>query len=225
MPLFFDPLLVFLHIPKNAGRSIEDVFLPAHDNQDWGRPNRLNSAARYLLDRTRSDMAWRHRIGTQDITVAAQHLTYVEMEMLGLLPEQEPRAIFCVCRNPFDRAVSSVTHFKGAPGDPREFERSLAEWLEEPLSDHNRRAHRRTQRAFVLDSKGADAATHVLRFESLQADFDGMLADLGLSAKELPWRGKAGRGRDLSALYTPEAKRLVERAYGEDLEHFGYGFD
>lgn len=224
MPFFPDQALLFLHIPKNAGRSVEDAFLPSHDNADWGRPNWVNCAARLMLDMSRSDFAHRHVVGTQDIAVAAQHLTYAEMELLGLLPEEKPRATFAICRNPYDRAVSSVTHFKGKQDDAASFEQALSEWLDAPLTDHNLRAHRRTQRAFVVDTHNRPVTSHVLRFEKLQADFDAFVQELGLADRTLPWRGKASRARDLGALFTPASKAMVEREFGEDLEHFGYSF-
>jgi hypothetical protein len=224
MPIFFDPLVVFLHIPKNAGRSIEDVFLPKHENRDWGRPNRLNSGARLLLNLTRSEMAYKHLIGTQDIIVAAQHLTYMEMELLGLLPQEQPRAILCVCRNPYDRAVSSVAHFKGKQTCAKEFEYALDEWLDQPLDDHNLIAHRRTQKAFIVNSHNEIAATHVLRFEALQSDFYVFAQSLGLDHTDLPWRGKAMRDMPAREFYTPRARAMVEREFAEDLDHFGYVF-
>jgi hypothetical protein len=176
MPFFRDRNLLFVHIPKNAGRSIEAALLGPTGSPDGGRrswPNRLATGAQ----RRTAAVGVRERlIGTLDVTVAAQHLTFAEIELLGVLPAGQLAHCrrFCVCRNPFDRAVSSVFHFGGNPLDQSEFERALDRWLDRPPRDHNELAHRRTQAAYVRDSRGQPAVPHVLRFERLCDDFDAV---------------------------------------------------
>jgi len=223
MPIFFDPLLLFIHIPKNAGRSIEKAFMDAEKKADWGRPNPINRFAHLLGKLSRSEFAIRHLVGTQDIPVAAQHLTYAEIELLGLMPKKQPVTTFTVCRNPFDRVVSSVTHFMGPQENASAFELALAEWLDLPLADHNIRAHRRKQVEFVLDSRGRPAIQEILRFENLEHDFLAFTKRIGRTDLSLPWRGKAkARSRNLSDIFSERAYRLVKSAYGEDLEFFRY---
>jgi hypothetical protein len=225
MPLFSEPRVLFIHIPKNAGRSIERTMMDTGGDPDWGRPNLLNRMARALTVASRSDHAFSHLVGTQDIVVAAQHLTYAEIELLGLA-SGELGAIpsFCVCRNPYDRAISSVTHFFGAVGGPADFERVLDAWLDQPLTDHNMRAHRRPQYEFILDSRGRPTMQHVLRYERLAEDFKGFAAAIGRAGLELPWAGRSERSRDCADYYTPYARRRVAEAFGEDLDYFRYGF-
>ena len=140
------------HIPKNAGRSIEEALLGEDGSPDGGRRSWLNRVATFVSRETASPFARKYLIGTLDVALASQHLTYVEMQLLGLLPETPLRS-FAVVRNPFDRALSSMIHFdRGAwvdePDTTRrqdEFERVLGRWLDRDLSDHNERAHRRPQ--------------------------------------------------------------------------------
>lgn len=226
MPFFRDRNLLFVHIPKNAGRSIEAALLGSTGSPDDGRrswSNRLATGAQ----RCTAAVGVRERlIGTLDVTVAAQHLTFAEIELLGLLPADQFAHCrrFSVCRNPFDRAVSSVFHFCGKPQDQLDFERALSRWLDRTPRDHNELAHRRTQAAYLLDSRGQPAVPHVLRFERLAGDFKQLMAELRLDNVSLAWRGKSRRARSHRDYFSASARRAVERAYAEDLDQFGYAF-
>jgi hypothetical protein len=235
LPFFRDQNLLFVHIPKNAGRSIEAALLGPTGSPDDGRrswSNRLATGAQ----RCTAAVGIRERlIGTLDMTVAAQHLTFAEIELLGLLPADQLAHCrrFCVCRNPFDRAVSSVFHFcgrnlnegaVGTPQDQSEFERALGRWLDRTPRDHNELAHRRTQAAYVRDSRGQPAVPYVLRFERLCDDFTQLMAEFRLDGVSLPCRGTSRRGRSHRDYFNSSARRAVERAYAEDLDQFGYAF-
>lgn len=166
------------------------------------------------------------------MSLAAQHLTYVEMEMLGLLPANSNFVSFCVVRNPYDRALSSVMHFSGGNWKGSEvedvrrtgFERHLEAWLNQPLDDHNLRAHRRNQVDYVRNRRGEIAIEHILRFETLAEDFSHFSQELGLSRVSIGKVGDSGRRLGYRDYYTDRAKGLVEDCLGDDLEAFGYDY-
>lgn len=231
MPVFHALKAVFVHIPKNAGRSIEQALLGETGTPDDGRRSTVNRAATWLQRRSADPFVREHLIGTLDYTLAAQHLTWLEMAHLRLLPEAVLTGYesFCVCRNPFDRAVSTVLHFAktdGAepPKRPEEFERALDTWLDREKSDHNLIAHDRSQADFVLDARGQMAVKRVLRFERLGEDFAALAKDLGAPTLSLGTVGAATRHRTYQDYYTPLARERVEKKFGEDLELFGYRF-
>lgn len=181
---------------------------------------------------TASSFAERYMIGTIDVTLGAQHLTYVEMEMLGLLPDTPGVVSFCVVRNPYDRALSSVMHFdrgdwtRSQITDERRdgFERSLECWLKREPGDHNLRAHRRCQIDFLRDRKGHIAVDHILRFEFLDQDFKVLRKHLGWNGLEVGKVGDSGRHLGYREYYTDRAKDLVDEFLGEDVELFEYEF-
>ena len=233
MPLFADLGLLFVHIPKNAGRSIEKVLLGDHGTPDGGRRSIANRAARLLLQRTRSKFAERYLIGTIDEAFAAQHLTYSEMDLLGLLPTDERSYhSFAVVRNPYDRVLSSIMHFSADAWvheadetlRKRQFEFRLAEWLERQLDDHNKRAHRRMQIEFLRDQTGKRSVDSILRFEAISEEFTAFMEDRGRPGLALPMRGHAGRTRNYSDYFNASSRLLVEKVFGEDIETFGYSF-
>lgn len=74
-----------------------------------------------------------------------------------------------------------------------------------------------------LDHKRMDA---VLRFESLAADFDTTLRQLGVApVRDLPVRNVTpGRDRDWVSYYTPGAIRRAAWVFGPYMEQWGYSF-
>lgn len=72
--------------------------------------------------------------------------------------------------------------------------------------------------AFVRD------AQHYLRFEHLQADFDAVLARLGLPPHEIPpWNVTRAKG-DYHDYYDDATRELVAHVFAPDLRRFGYTF-
>lgn len=236
MPLFPAYNALFIHIPKNAGRSIETALFPEGIASTSGRRSCLNRAAHLAQNRTANPTARDYLVGTCDAVLCAQHLTLAEIELLGLIPDGARAGLFtfCVVRDPFTRAISSIMHFRHRLAhlyrlddtpDPRQIERALEAWAELEPDDHNLRAHRRPQADFVFTRGRANAMDMVLRFERLGADFEDLAARIGANDARLPWVGRSpARAPDSAALYTPRARRIVERLYGADLELFGYRF-
>jgi len=237
MPLFPDYNALFLHIPKTAGRSIETALLPRGVAATSGRRRRLNRAAHLLQTRTANPTAARHLVGTLDVSLCAQHLTLAEIELLGLIPDRDLAGLlkFCVVRNPFARAISSVMHFRSRfahryrldpTPTPEQLERALEVWAALDPVDHNLRAHRRPQADFLFDRDRAIAVDRVLRFETLHKDFAALAAKIGAPVSALPWIGRSTPARGgYAAFYTPRARRIVAGLYGADLELLGYHFE
>lgn len=236
MPVLPDYNTLFIHIPKNAGRSIETALLPRGVASSSGRRSRLNRAAHLMQSLTGNPTAPAFLVGTRDVSLSAQHLTLAEIRLLGLLAGETLDAMFkfCIVRNPFARAISSILHFRrrlahlyhlDAVPTPAQVERALEIWCELEPDDHNLRAHRRPQADFVFDRETPNAMDMVLRHERLSADFVTLRRRIGATGATLPWIGKSRLAHDgYAALYTHRARRIVTRAYGADLDLFGYGF-
>lgn len=232
MPVFHQHRLLFIHIPKNAGRSIEEALLKGDGTPDSGRRNLINRGATWLRRKSESRHPTEYQIGSLDYTFASQHLTYNEMSHLRLVPDQVLKSYpsFCVCRNPYDRAVSTVLHFAKetnsiAPQTAAEFEHHLIAWKERPKSDHNLIAHDRSQSDYILDDRGKIAVEHILRFESLGTEYEALMERLNIPSPSLTHFGKATRAREYTHYFTPHSRRLIEEKFGEDIERFQYAFD
>ncbi|MBX3435506.1 MAG: sulfotransferase family 2 domain-containing protein [Pirellulales bacterium] len=222
--------LLFIHVPKNAGKSIEALLgLVGRDELASYRFRSLPARAGTYLQRTFADRKALQRLfGTVDVTLCAQHCTLQEIELLGLVP----RAIlaeafkFAVCRNPWDRAVSTYHHWRDRNREPSraDFDAFWRGWLDRPPRDHNVRAHQRTQVAFVRDSTGRIAMDEILRFEALGDDLH-KLARFGVRGADLPRIGTATGRDDYREYYDGELKAFIGRLFEEDVDQFGYAFE
>ena len=65
---------------------------------------------------------------------------------------------------------------------------------------------------------------YVMRFETLQSDFDAVCRRIGIPAQMLPRRNKSYH-RPYREYYDAELIDLVSASQSADIEHFGYRFD
>jgi hypothetical protein len=129
--------------------------------------------------------------------------------------------VFACVRNPFDRVVSSWRYCRTTRD--RDLEDVLAD---PPREGHDFRHFTRSQSATLVDPVTGELVTDLLmRFETLQPDFDIACDRIGVKRRALPHVNATARGRDYREYYTPTARRLVEELFAEDLERFGYSFD
>ncbi|MCH1865766.1 hypothetical protein [Nocardioides sp. CFH 31398] len=163
--------------------------------------------------------------------VDAKHGTVTELVAAGLLPGDHGLRVVTTTRNPFDFYVA-------------EHERTRTRWVEE-LRDPDSWVHvtpgmvDRIVDAVTHDFDAwltlvipdpavprrinpghVDEADVVLRMEHLETDLrDGLGLDLAV-----PPTNVTDRDRAWWTSYSPESRRLVERAHAADLERFGYRF-
>lgn len=221
-----DKNILFIHIPKNAGKSIEIALGFITEELVLGPSLRSfsNRAAKFLLNLTSNKLSSERLFGPIDYTLCGQHLTLLEIQMLGLLsPEVLKRSVmFAVVRNPYSRALSTYRHFCRNT-DLDEFKRF---WQSSSLlgEDHNKIAHYRPQKHYVQNLKGEVVVPNILKFESLQADLDTFCANYDLPFQALPVVGKAEEHADYPGFYDDEARELIGTLFCDDLEAFDYQF-
>lgn len=80
------------------------------------------------------------------------------------------------------------------------------------------------QSMFVTGAEGEILVDHVGRLNDLEPTLDFIERALG-HRPEIPRGNCSGERRDFRQFYTPELRRLVGRFYAEDIERFGYSFD
>ncbi len=254
--------LLFIHIPKNAGTSVEaalgfvssDEFngmresrrsrLRSLPSRSWSYLESLNSdprareglwSSRSFLNRSfthcqrrTADPRARERLwGVMDYSFVAQHLTYAEISLLGLIdPAPLQEAIkFAVCRNPYDHAVSSYFHHEsGRTRSVEGFRRFIVPWLDAIPWDHDDIAHHRPQWQFCVDLHGSNVLERLIRFESLEEEFRAFAQEMLLDYHlKLGWIGKGQRTeRTYREFYDAPTRRAVALKYEQDLDSFKY---
>lgn len=216
--------LLFIHVPKNAGKSIESSLGVVSDELIQAPRTRSfsNLVAKYLLNKTQNRMARSRLFGAFDYVLCAQHLSYQEIEVLNLIPKLKLQDVcsFVVIRNPYDRALSTYRHFN-KDVSLSGFKAFWQDAIGHTSLDHNVIAHLRTQKSFIVNAQGEIAVDHLLRFERLRADFDEFTKKCNISARPLAHLG-GHQPLKYEDFYDDDAKLLVQGIFQEDFDEFNY---
>ncbi len=217
---------LFVHVPKTAGQSIEQFFLDRLGlNRETGRDQLL------LGNNGDPDK------GTEKLS----HLSAREYTDCGYVsPDEFDRLFkFSFVRNPWERIVSEYRYRNYF--HHRSFKDFLLHRLPKPgWADKYR--HIMPQYDMLHDADGKLLVDFVGRFETLQADFDRVCAQLGIQKSRLPHRNPSDKkSRNLKRrirnclyfngenskqhyveFYDAETIAIVRRMYHKDIEAFGY---
>ena len=216
MPISHKHKIIFVHIPKTAGQTIEKSL------NIFGEDNNGKSKASM-------DLLYGILNGKP-----LQHLTIQEIKKIKELEFHIYQKIAFV-RNPFDRIISEyfwrienfgkkIIMFKdflveeviprknGIPKVVKNFyhDESIVELLDNHYVD---------QHKFITDNNGNIIVDFIGRFENLNDDFKKAF---GLDL--INYKINSSKHNDYKEYYDSETKSLVEECYKNDLELFKYKF-
>jgi hypothetical protein len=202
---------IFIHVYRNAGQSITAALEPylARPRLTFRRLPLVWPLRDWRLQRLRE-----YNYG---------HISARELRA-GLPPEQFERFFkFSFVRNPWSWQVSVFHYIRQRRDHPDHafFEsfRDFDAYLDWRINE----ARPELQSDFLCDQSGELLVDFVGRHERLAADFGALCERLGIPP-QLPHKNGSHHG-DFRDYYSPEARVLVEEAYREDIERFGYSFD
>jgi hypothetical protein len=125
---------------------------------------------------------------------------------------------FSVVRNPWDRFISGWKYL------PATRDRSLRDVLTNLPRDGAEYRHlTRPQHAILYDENGRLIVDYIIRFESLQQDFDEVSKMIGKPRRNQPHINQGNRGH-YSDYFDEESRRMFLRHFGRDIELFGYKY-
>ncbi|QNI86957.1 sulfotransferase family 2 domain-containing protein [Synechococcus sp. ROS8604] len=237
MPYLPNSNFLFIHIPKNGGKYVEDrLFMSDNPGNNENQTNRsfLSNVAKYILNRysKKSKLFLR---GMIDYSLVGQHLTLSEICILNLIDNLHSKNIICICRNPYSRIISLFCHHvKPEKWNITELEHFCKYWpYHKPTSiKHNILAHKRTQYAFIdnyfLDNQKVD----IYKLEDLDIDLIAnkyklhRIPETAIIPKNklnpLNNRSYSENCKKQNLSLTPIAVKYVRDYYGIDFERFQY---
>jgi hypothetical protein len=198
---------IFIHIPKSAGNSIQEVLLAYSDD---------------------SKTITSHQDGVERFGIAGKvtkqkHATLVEYERI-LGPEKITGFLkFCVVRNPWERAISNYL--------------SPHRWMEKradkycyvtPTWDEERflrlLGEMKPAVEYVKNSKGNVQMDRVIRFENLENDYREVCRELGIASGDtLRHRNRTPPNSYRRTFYdSPRLIQAVADTMAEDIERWHY---
>ncbi len=199
-PLWLRTGIVFIHIPKAAGISINEALFGramgharASDIERWGS-DALKALPSFAVTRNPWDrLVSAYRFARRGRGVGGARQAWVWRPEQYQVPECET----------FDTFVKDWL----APRDIRTLD---------PIFQ--------PQSLFICDKHGNPLVGHVGRLERLEPTLDFIARAVG-HRLEMPEANRSGDRVDYRSFYTPQLVEVVRRLYSEDIERFGYTFE
>lgn len=200
---------IFVHIPKTAGTSIEDVIWPEKS------------------DRTEANlwMGFIDKYHNKYQTGGLQHLTAEQIRKEVGEQFFQDYYKFAVIRNPWDRTVSQFVYMKERR-DLRKFigmrkKTSFEEYLQ--LIRKKEHVQWKKQVDFLNDENDKLMVPNLIRFEELVKGVNELFQHLNIEAI-LPHKKKSVRSH-YSEYYNTATKEMVAEIYRKDINAFNYRFE
>jgi Sulfotransferase family len=212
---------LFVHVPKTAGTALTEALSP------FGLPSNRS--------------IWRSILRRLPVVEPAAQAYLRKHDSAAKIRAKLGPAVydrfhsFTVVRNPFDHAVSHFEFMKefriekvAARIRAMTFEEYLDYRRKPPFWNDTFFARQPNQSWFLTAPEGALLVDRVMYFESLNADFDALVADLGLTGAELRHinRTKAkSEKRPYADYYDATTTEMVLSYYSADFDLLGYSRD
>ena len=192
---------LYVHVPKTAGNATQTALVEFAEDQLFANP-RQDGIQRFSLQ---------NQYGTHKHSSLSEYLTALGPALFWNLTR------FATVRNPWERAVSFYfsPHRNTTTWDRSAFVRTLYEL--QPMSwflclAEGQRIPPDTQAIDVL-----------LRYESLDVDFQVLCGQLGIPQQPMPLRN-VGKHHPYTHYYDAELIALVAARFADDIHQFGYHF-
>ena len=211
MPISFDKELVFVHIPKCAGSSIEEAL---NIDYDTGLRSADGIRCSQLQISNIDDLQNVERIYTKN--TSPQHLpASVLKKIIPHIFEEYTK--FAVVRNPYDRIVSEYLYTKHKYH--MTFDNFIKYVFNLPKFERHVEfdSHMNTQSSFVYESNKL-LVDKIFKFENVNDVFNWLqLPEIHINStnRTTPWQ----------EYYTPELMQLVYNFYKQDFDNFNYPYN
>ena len=192
---------LFVHIPKTAGNSLQNIFAPYSDDILTTPSPWQDGVERFELKNS--------RYPTRKHTTLDEYYRIYPAEMFRSLVK------FTVIRNTYERVIS---HYFSP-------HRGAVSWNRDKFIDFVKTIVKPVGFYISYPGQSLDEAIqnldYILRFERLESEFQGLCLKLGICTSELPVRNKSQRGEFLS-YYDSGLIELVYDHFKDEIDLFGF---
>ena len=216
--------LKFVHIPKNAGTSIENISLKNNITwgfRDWTKKNEDNKLIKNSWSCFKKSGNWINRSTNNSVKnnmgCYPWHKTPDEQ---GRTIYKKDDELFCVVRNPYDKIISAYKYANGKKASKK----GLNTFIKDKLIHFKK--NERWNGCHILPqykyTHGNIKCDHILKFENLDNDFNKLNKKHQiLNNIKLDKNNKSKSKLNIDDL-TQESKDLIYKVYKKDFELFGY---
>lgn len=220
--------LEFVHIPKNAGTSIENAANKV--GIKWGFKQWTKSGAdlnNHGFNLFKMPGNW---INSK---YNVQHLTKNKINTNCFpwheIPDNMPEEIygknvktFCVVRDPYTKIVSAYKYWRGKTANSTDLNNFITQRLTGLDSNPEKiwwnSGHILPQNLYTHGNRKCD---YIIRFENLDTEFDELMKKFNIEGVKLEKNNKSAKTVSAKDL-TEESKFLIQQAYKKDFELFNY---
>ena len=200
-----EQFIEFIHIPKNAGTTIENIGNDV--NIKWGRFKHKHREYNSMKNDINKCSYW--HIPPKDFD---NNLIYKENET------------FCVLRNPYDRIVSEYKYRNHK--DEKHTPEKMNSWIKKHLIPKNYEkgglnCHFIPQSDFIYDAQNNVTCDNILDFDNLTSEFNHLTEqrDIDLKLNEEIKHNQSTQSVTISDL-DDDVKDLIHKVYKRDFDEF-----
>ena len=218
--------LKFVHIPKNAGTSIETIALKNNITwgfRDWTKKNEDNKLIKNSWDCFKKSGNWINRSTNNNVkNNMGCYPWHKTPDELGRTIYKKDDELFCVVRNPYDKIISAYKYANGK----RASKEGLNTFIKDKLTHFKK--NERWNGCHILPqykyTHGNIKCDHILKFENLENDLKKLnenYENKNINNIKLEKNNKSKSKLNTNDL-TQESKDLIYKVYKKDFELFGY---